>query len=821
MKLNNSLELRIRIKIALLFLIVILYFAGVYFYSGNLKKSIDLQKEDMSDFYDVLSQSEHLIITVQEAQNALNEYLVTSSLSDMQQFDSISAELSNQLVNLKQITPQKEEKIYLDDIDSLLSEKKVIVSTLIQKLRQRNPIKKIDKKIETYQEIVKDSVIITTFKDTTVVIKEKSEKKNIWSRLKNLVKPVQSQDSIIQISEVEQQTKLTSRVDTGISSDLISAAKEASITYTTQITGIEKQVRELILAEQNISLQISKLLTKFYNETTLITQNGIRESEMLTQRIFDFAILIGALSLFIMLVIILLIASDLNKGRKARLDLATEKQLTESLMNSRHKLLLSVSHDIKTPLSSIMGYLEMWTGENNPGNKNRQLKSAQNSAQHILSMLTNLLEFSRLEQKNAELHVSRFNVIELMEDIIKMFQPLTDEKELVIESDFQLDNPFWIETDLTVLKQILCNIVSNAAKYTPQGKVSIRLFYDNQLTFIVSDTGIGMSENEIRDIYKPFSRYQSNLATEGSGFGMYVTKGLIQSLHGEIKIVSEKDKGTEVTVRLPLHPIAPDKSPDLASESEVATEAMENLLIFEDDLSLGKMIGEFLSQRGLRVEICNSPKEVEVCIGRASMFDVIFTDMDMIGFNGNEILHKIRQSGSNIPVWLMTANGDYTNQKALLEGFSGLIEKPIQLQRISKIIFGKHESLEAPASETGIFGKFPSLTAMVGNDEESIKSILSTFVESAHSDTDMLTQCIESSSFKEAQQLCHKMHPFITQIGAEHLCGVLKKMDAMRGQDSSAFPEWKKELAKSVVAIRDYADEIKKENLSEKKPSQD
>ena len=131
MKLNNSLELRIRIKIVLLFLIVILYFAGVYFYSGNLKKSIDLQKEDMSDFYDVLSQSEHLIITVQEAQNALNEYLVTSSLSDMQQFDSISAELSNQLVNLKQITPQKEEKIYLDDIDSLLSEKKVIVSTLI------------------------------------------------------------------------------------------------------------------------------------------------------------------------------------------------------------------------------------------------------------------------------------------------------------------------------------------------------------------------------------------------------------------------------------------------------------------------------------------------------------------------------------------------------------------------------------------------------------------------------------------------------------------------------------------------------------------
>ena len=794
-----------------MFIIVILYIVGVYFYSDSLKKNIDEQKEEMTRFNDILSQTEQLIVTVQEAQNIMNENLISSKAVSQLQFDSISAEVSDLIYSLRHAIPQKDKSIFLEDIDSLLIEKRAIINTLTEKLKQPNPIQQIDKKIETYDEIIKDSVIVTTSKDTTFVIKEKEEKRDIWSRFKNFVKPTQKQDTVIQISEVEKETILTSRVDTVISSDLKSAAREASMTYSVQIIGIERQVRELILAEQNISLQISKLLTEFYNETTQITQKGMRESELLTQRIFTFAIFIGALSLFLLIIIILFIVSDLNKGRKARFDLAAEKQLTETLMNSRHKLLLSVSHDIKTPLSSIMGYMQMWDNNTKAQQETQQLKSAQNSAQHILNLLSNLLEFSRLEQNNAVLHNSRFNLNELLREVIQMFQPLADEKKLTIKQELLPEDPFYVETDFTVLKQILNNIISNAIKYTFEGTVTVRSIYDdNKLIFVITDTGIGMTQHELNEIYKPFSRSEAQFASEGSGFGMYVTKGLIQALSGEIKVESEKEKGTRVTIYLPLHPDTSfEKNPNTNHEI-LPLKDIRNILIFEDDLSLGKMIKTFLSQNNYHVELCNDYKNIDDCISRVSDFDIVFTDMDMIKVDGHEILDKIRKVNPEIPVWLMTANDDYIAQKAMLRGFNGLIEKPIQLQRLSEILAVKTTS---QTNENNLAQQFPTLSAMMGEDEESIRDILATFVKSARQDIADLSRMTATSDFKQAQQLCHRMHPFITQIGGGDVCDILIKMDNLRGKDETVYPHWKTELSESIRQIKSYIDKIEKEHL--------
>jgi len=157
-----------------------------------------------------------------------------------------------------------------------------------------------------------------------------------------------------------------------------------------------------------------------------------------------------------------LIIDDLNKGEKARIDLAREKQITEDLINSRHQLLLSVSHDIKTPLSSMMGYMEMWDSDELPPDIKRQLHSARNSGLHILSMLTNLLEFSRLETNKGVLHFSQFDLTELVNDIIDMFQPLTEEKGLKLQFENHTTSSFVVETDFTLIKQILINVISNA-----------------------------------------------------------------------------------------------------------------------------------------------------------------------------------------------------------------------------------------------------------------------------------------------------------------------------------------------------------------------
>ena len=797
MESDRSFEHRIRVKIGLLFLIIILYVAGIFIYSYNLKKYVDTQKEEISGSYEVLSLSNQLILSVQEAQEALNAYLVNPQKKIQLRYDSLTANISGQITGIRQLASQRDQDVYLESIDSLLHEKNEIINQLIILFRSQSPLDELDKKIETYNEFVQDSVLVTTNKDTTTVVKDK---KGFWDRLGNLFNPRRAPDTIISVSRVEQETRLTSRIDTGVYADLKNTTQAASKTYSIQLSGIERQVQEFIFAEQNISLQISHLLTKFYNETTRITRQGIQSSELLTSRIFMFAVVVGTLSLVLILIIIFLIIDDLKKGQKARLDLAKEKQLTESLMESRHKLLLSVSHDIKTPLSSMMGYMEMWQGEKISESKKRQLQSAQNSGKHILSMLVNLLEFSRLERNLGELHNSRFNLIELMDEIIRMFKPLTEGEKPGIEFENLVGTPFYVETDHTVLKQILINVISNAVKYTIKGRIDVRLSYEKNLIFTIIDTGIGMHESEIQEIFKPFSRIKNPLKAEGSGFGMYVTQGLVHSLKGEIKIQSKKDEGTRVTIELPLHPVekAPDGSKDNIRGNNDTP--YTKILIFEDDMALGNLIKEFLLQNGLKVKICNNVRDVKGFINHVSLFDIVFTDMQMLNITGNDILHEIRKINSNIPVWLMTAYDDYNTERAVSEGFSGFITKPIQMSRLIDIL-----SLKKPSS---LDEKFPQLVSLFGDDTETIKKILSTFVTTVYKDTESLTELINLSDFRGAQQLCHKIHPFINQIGAQYLCDVLIKMDSLRGEDETAYPAWKEDLLSSIRQIREFADTV-------------
>ena len=800
-------EYKISIKIGLILLVIVLYFIGLFVYSLILKKKIDEQKQKMDNAYEVLSYSNELIISVQEAQDMLNRYLVFPSEKYQQQYDSITHDIFGQISYIKSISPEGREDRLLEDIDSLLQEKNRIVRRLTFQLRSRNPLVEIDRKIENYDEIVQDSIVVTMNKDTTML---PVPKRDFWGRLKDLFDPKKTPDSTITISRTEQKALSVSRVDTTLYDDLKQVTKEASKTYISQMEGIEREVRELVFAEQSISLKISKLITQFYNTAIETTRMDTDNSEVLSRKTITFALSVGAISIILILIIIFLIIDDLNKGQKARVDLVREKQITEELTSSRHKLLLSVSHDIKTPLSSMMGYMEMWATEELPVNIKRQLQSARNSGLHILSMLTNLLEFSRMESNKSVLHFSRFNLIELMEDVIAMFRPFTDEKGLSIHFENHVDTPFYTETDYTVLKQILINVVSNAVKYTLQGTISVGLQQDTSLIFTVVDSGTGIDKEDIDQIFKPFSRIKNRLKAEGTGFGLYVTKGFVDSLKGDISLISEKEKGTTVTIRLPITQIKHHTEMDQLQELVVSGITPEKILLFEDDSSLGNMLREYLTGQGFKVKLCSNVSDVKGFIRVISSFDIVFTDMQMGEITGLDILRLIREKNETIPVWLMTAYDEYTPDLALKEGFKGLINKPVKMGQLLQILTGEKKHTQEDIS---LSGRFPQLAAMFDGDNRAIKDILSGFVDSSRKDLDELKKFIGHDQFKEAQKLCHRIHPFYGQLDAGHLCGTLRKMDNYREETEEAWPEWKDELLEAIVNLELFRDTIRKDFL--------
>jgi len=802
-------EQRIRIKIGLILLVIILYFTGLFIYSYIFKQHIDKQKQEMVNANNVLTYSNQLIVSVQQAQDMLNNYLVSPQSKFQQQYDSIRAGISGQIAHIKHVSKEKEQDILLEEIDSLLGEKNRIVNKLVREFRSQNPLSELDKKFETYDHIIQDSIVVTTSKDTTLVPKQR---KGFWSRLKNLFDPKYASDTTLTISHTEQEARATSRVDTLMYADLKNISQEASRTYFTQIEGIERQVRELILAEQNISLGISRLITRFYNEAIETSREGTENSESLTQRIFSFALTVGAVSLLLILVIIFLIIDDLNKGQKARIELDKEKQLTEELIESRHKLLLSVSHDIKTPLSSIMGYMEMWDTDDVPEERQRQLRSARNSGRHILSMLANLLEFSRLERNKGEMHYSRFDLMELINDVINMFRPFTEEKELRLELENMTSSPLFVETDYTLLKQILVNVTSNAVKYTLQGSVRIRLEYAQQLLiFTVTDTGIGIDREDLEKIFRPFSRIKNPLKAEGNGFGLYVTRGLVDSLKGEIALTSEKGKGTSVTIKLPLTPLDRQESAGNEGHSMMNSSVFDKILLFEDDASLGNMLKEFLVHKGYKVKLCSNTRDVKGFLRLISSFDIAFTDMQMMHITGIDILREMRKRDDAVPVWLMTACDEYTTEKALEEGFRGLITKPIKMSRLTEILSATEQQGER--GEEIFNGRFPKLTTLFYNDVRVIKDILATFVETSEKDREALTELINRNDFKEAQELCHRIYPFFSQLDADHLCGPLRKMERVRGGVEDTYPAWREELRDSIEQISEFAEHIRRAYL--------
>jgi len=809
MESNSSPEQRIRIKIGLILLVVILYFAGLFLYSGRVREEIRQQKVEMEQSRQLVSLNNQLIRSIQLAQEMLNSYLLSPRKRWVQEYDSITMEIEQQIKDVKKLTSDTESELLLEDVDSLLQEKQLIGERLIQLIRSQNPITTIDNKIETFDEMVRDTIVVTTSQDTVRTLE--SSKRNFWGRLKNLFDPKQDVDTTVTIAHVQQEAWSASRLDTVIYSDLKQITREATENYTTRMAGIEQQVRGLIFAEQNISLRISHLITQYYHEAMEKSKKGADKSEALTRRIFSFALTVGILSLLLILFIVLLIVNDLNKGQKARSDLIREKQRNEQLIESRHKLLLTVSHDIKTPLSSMMGYMEMWESDEMKDERRRELNSARSSARHILNMLSNLLEFSRMERNRGVLRKSRFDMHVLMEDILDMFYPLAEEKGLQLRYQNHLPHPFVTESDQTLLKQILVNVISNSVKYTPEGIVTIDLRHEKQLVVTITDTGIGIGEAELNEIFKPFSRVGNPSKSEGSGFGLYVTRGLVEALKGEITLSSDKGKGTCVVIRLPLELFEENTNTNNSHVYTSGGVTAEKILIFEDDPSLGNMLREYLSRQGCKVKLCSDPRDVNGFVRVVSSFDLVITDLQMREISGTEILRFIQDKDPLIPVWLMTAHDDYTPERAMAEGFAGLLAKPVRLEKLLTLISGNYKGEQKDI--TGSEDPFPGLTALFGNDREAIREILGEFVESADKDMSTLSEMIDGHRYREAQQICHRIHPFYSQLGAETLTTEMRRMDRLREEEEDAWPEWEDALRVTVKQVRKFIAAIRRDHL--------
>ena len=676
----------------------------------------------------------------------------------------------------------------LNDIIDLLNRKENIIKEITHQYDIFNPYDEIYKILMNYKPKEKTTRIVAVSRQDTIV--KKGEKQGFFQRVFSSETP---RDSVILVTTTTYDTITEESPASRI--DLMEGIKiytdKGKQEYLERLQTIENQYQIFIKSDQEISEEISDLLILLHKQTLTSVWLAIQKSESIIQKSLDYSIYGGTVALISILLFILLISRDIKRVSRARRATEEAKKRTEEIMESRHKLLLSVSHDIKAPLSSVIGYIELMQMEQHNENDIKRLNSMKYSSQHILSLLSNLLEFSSLEQGKQFIKRADFNISELCDQLASMFQPIATNKQLKFFYHKNIADNIYINSDALKIKQVVSNIISNALKYTIEGEVHFGVYLiNNKLIFNVIDQGIGIPNEKIEEMFKPFSKAENNTGlAEGNGFGLYVVKGLLEILGGNIRVMSELEKGSHFEISIPVKMAtkAVEEKQKQTDNQIVINKKKLHILLVDDDNSLLAVISAMLNKIGHTSDICRSYIEFNKYINELDNYDMVLTDREMGTFSGNDVMKTIKAVNKDKKVVLMTASDEYTEKFAINEGFDGYIKKPFSVRDLAALLNVNITEKERQKCEFS--DDFPQLCAMFDNDSDSIREILQTFVKSTSDNLVILNDTITEHDFAKAQSVCHKMRPMFIQL-EQASAQYLTDMDSRRGQDASTLPDW-------------------------------
>ena len=802
-KTDSKYESRVKQNAVIIFILAALLCCGMIYYIVNAKSSISNQRDNIRKNEEILTLTNKLIEKVNKAQSYANLFTLSGNDNHLKNFNIVKSEiaiLNDSIINLydKNFNTKT-----LNEIINLLNKKGNNIQEISEQLNSFNPYAEIYSIVDNYQYTPQNKTISTSVQDTIIY---KTEKKSFLKRLGEVFSPSNSLDSIVLVSKT---TIDTISKDDEETNDLLNeiqlSTEKGKKEYLNQVKTFERKYNNLTLADQEITKEISSLLIDLHKHTLNSVIKEIQESEIIINRNINFAILISCIALLTILTFIYFIFRNVKNVMSARKATEEAKRRTEEIMESRHKLLLSVSHDIKSPLSSILGYLELMQIDSESQEEKRVFSSMKNSADHILSLLTNLLNFSKLDQGKETPIISEFSISKLCDELSEMFSPLAKNKQLYFIYNKNIEDNIFIKSDALKIKQILSNILSNAIKYTNEGNVNFDVSKDeNNIIFIISDEGIGIPQNKLEEIFKPFSRIDNQESIiEGNGFGLFVVKGLVDLLNGNIDVKSEEGKGSTFTVNIPV--IFVEEKETTAENIDIQTiktNHKSNILVIDDDKTLLAVIESMLRKLEMNCKVCHSSIEFEEILNNINNYDVILTDREMGAFSGLEVLKKVKEFDSKKKVVLMTARSEYNKDIAIEKGFDEYLRKPFSIKDLATML---NTNINLETDIHSIYqDDFPELCEMFDNDDDAICNILTTFADTTSQNIITFNEHIESENFSEAVRLCHKMYPMFVQLNQNESADFLSKMDKLRGKDETSFPEWKEESIGFLNKVDDF-----------------
>lgn len=754
----------------------------------------------------------HRIISQLYDAEIIGQTLRTGNLDEYHHYLKAMKEVNASIDTLEIILTDTLQQARLDTVRTLLRNKQWNMYAVLEAMRN-TPTDQI------YQEQLdsliaqQDSLLSTPHVRRKVITHHNSytihhKKKGFFKRLADVFAP--GKEDSTQVSNVIQEEytdtldEVYSPIDT-ISHMITGIQHKVFQTRQKETEMLNTRINSLRIVGSGLSQRVNQLLENIEHDEQEAARVKLMQEEEIRKNAAKTMAHIAIAAFILVLVFSVVIARDITRNNHYRKELEKAKLYAENLLVAREKLMLTITHDIKAPAGSIIGYIDLLIRLVNDKRQQFYLSNMKSSAQHLLALVTSLLDYHRLEAGKMDLHPVTFNPHELLTNIYNSFLPLAEKKELQLTLKEKLPETLNLEGDPFRIRQITENLLSNALKFTATGEITLQAeYHGNQFVLRVSDTGCGMTEKEQEKIFKEFTRLRSAQGQEGFGLGLSITRKLVELLGGKIEIESTPGKGSTFQVSMPLPSISSKTFHGTTPTTTQVSERLLRILIIDDDriqMHLTEAMLHNLEEEfeGLKIKTvcCEHPEELVTELQNGK-FDLVFTDIQMPAMNGFELLKHLRSlhfaQAQSIPLIAITARGDMDETDFQRKGFAGMLQKPFSqsdLCRILTHVFSLQTNEAALPTQTGIPSSpkleeeksynFSPLTAFSEDDPKAAREILQTFSQETRKNLKKIQDAMQMEDMESLCAVAHKMLPTFIMIEARKAIPSLQWLEQQRG----------------------------------------
>ena len=592
---------------------------------------------------------------------------------------------------------------------------------------------------------------------------------NIWTLLQvqdTLNEQLASRVPIIAYKSTQEPSKKSGGLFGLFKKKKKSGTTTSSMLYTLNKDVIErqrKQAKELdafadsLVTRNNV---LNHQLEEIISQMDATIQQDLLEREQTinsTRERGFYAITIAtALMLFVIVVQILVIRKDSRKIRKKEEEaedlIRKQKQMlaeNEELLNARQKMMHTITHELRIPLSSIIGYVGLLEEEADETKQREYMENIKQASERMATQLNSLLSFFRLDCGKEEVNLTPFRLTDIAETLDVEFRTQIEAKDV----GFVVHNceDYVVIGDKERIIQIGDNLLSNALKFTESGLITLDATYKNGIfNLTITDSGTGMPKGELRRVFKSFERLSNAATQDGFGLGLSIVDSLVRLLGGKIWINSDVGIGTNVSVDIPV--TRTDKRLLSKSQSEtIYPKRNYSVVAIDNNVITLNMIKAMFAKCDVACDTCVNAGELIELI-RHKRYDLLITDLRMPGHNGYDILELLRTSNVNnsktIPAIVATASGSCTKEELLEKGFSDCIFKPFSKQDLLDIADRNIADKEENDDE-------PDFTAILayGDEVEMLDKVISV----TEQDMQNFKDAAERKDLKELDELIHHL----------------------------------------------------------------